>query len=121
MTNFVQSDGVAKYIDWACNNDFGVIDINVPHYITRTDDTEHFTPRMDEKTLQMHLQELMCYIWDNYLQLYDGADEIYLMGVGNAYLGIKVLLINRSEYSPPYLTTTTLLTLIQTSATESLA
>ncbi|KAK4171349.1 putative histone deacetylase A [Triangularia setosa] len=90
------SDGVTKYIEWAINNEFGVIDINVPHYITRTDDTEHFTPRMDEKTLQVHLQELMCYIWDNYLQLYDGADDIYLMGVGNAYLGIKVLLINRN-------------------------
>ena len=36
----------------------------------------------------------MCYIWDNYLQLYD-TQEIFLMGVGNAYLGIKVLLINR--------------------------
>ena len=37
----------------------------------------------------------MCYVWDNYLQLYDTAEEIFLMGVGNAYLGIKVLLINR--------------------------
>lgn len=37
----------------------------------------------------------MCYIWDNYLQLYDGVEDIILMGVGNAYLGIKMLLINR--------------------------
>jgi len=29
-----QNDGVAQYIDWAVAKNFGVIDINVPHYIT---------------------------------------------------------------------------------------
>jgi histone deacetylase 6 len=42
----------------------------------------------------------MCYIWDNYLQLYDSVEDIFLMGVGNAYLGIKVLLINRRTFPP---------------------
>lgn len=37
----------------------------------------------------------MCYVWDNYLQLYDGVEDFVLMGVGNAYLGVKVLLLNR--------------------------
>ncbi|KAK1826405.1 hypothetical protein QBC39DRAFT_437986 [Podospora conica] len=46
------------------------------------------------------VQELMCYIWDNCLQIYDGVDEIFLMGVGNAYLGVKVLLINRAPDQP---------------------
>ncbi len=41
----------------------------------------------------------MCYIWDNYLQLWDGADDIFLMGVGSAYLGIKVLLMGRDVKS----------------------
>ena len=44
----------------------------------------------------------MCYIWDNYLQLYE-AESIFLMGVGNAYLGVKVLLINRGESPDPTL------------------
>lgn len=39
----------------------------------------------------------MCYIWDNYLQIYDNVEELFLMGIGNAYLGIKVLLINRGK------------------------
>lgn len=43
------------------------------------------------------MRELVCYIWDNYLQLYDSAPEIFLMGVGNAYLGVKMLLISRGE------------------------
>lgn len=58
-------------------------------------DTDAFTARADERTIQAQVQELMCYIWDNYLQLYDTVEDIFLMGVGNAYLGIKVLLINR--------------------------
>jgi len=39
----------------------------------------------------------MCYLWDNFIGLYD-ADEIFLLGVGNAYLGVKVLLINRGLF-----------------------
>lgn len=55
---------------------------------------------MDDGRLQAEVKELMCYLWDNYLQLYD-ADEIFIVGVGYAYLGIKMLLLNRSDASPP--------------------
>ncbi|KAJ4306848.1 Histone deacetylase hda1 [Collariella sp. IMI 366227] len=91
------TDGVTRYIDWAVSKDFGVIDINVPHYITHPEDTDAYTPRADERALQAQIQELVCYIWDNYLQLYDNVEDIFLMGVGNAYLGIKMLLINRLD------------------------
>ncbi|RYP67997.1 hypothetical protein DL771_006920 [Monosporascus sp. 5C6A] len=87
-------DGVMNYIDWANKNDFGVIDANVPHYITHPEDIDPFTPRADDKTLQDQIRELVCYIWDNYLQLYD-VEDLFLLGVGNAYLGVKVLLTNR--------------------------
>jgi histone deacetylase 6 len=115
-SNQTQTDGVTRYIDWAIEKGFGVIDVNVPHYVTHPEvcilhdpnnrpspiltqpqDTEAFTPRADERAIQAQVQELMCYIWDNYLQLYDGVDDIFLMGVGNAYLGVKVLLINRLD------------------------
>lgn len=55
---------------------------------------------MEDGRLQAEVKELMCYLWDNYLQLYD-ADEVFIVGVGYAYLGIKMLLLNRSEASPP--------------------
>lgn len=93
------TDGVQQYIDWAFEKGFGVIDINVPHYITHPEDTDSFIAKTDERTLQAQVQDLMCYVWDNYLQLFDRADDIFLMGVGNAYLGIKVLLINRDVKS----------------------
>ncbi|KAL2265365.1 hypothetical protein VTJ83DRAFT_6465 [Remersonia thermophila] len=91
------TDGVTRYVDWAVEKGFGVIDVNVPHYITHPEDTDSFTPRADERTIQAQVQELMCYLWDNYLQLYDQVEDIILVGVGNAYLGVKVLLINRLD------------------------
>ena len=33
-TNTRQTDGVLQYIDWATGKGFGVVDINIPHYIT---------------------------------------------------------------------------------------
>lgn len=59
---------------------------------------DSYIPGYKERALQEQVQQLMNYLWDNFLQLYD-ADEIFLMGVGNAYLGVKVLLINRGTYS----------------------
>lgn len=32
---FSQVDGVTEYIDWAVGQGFGIMDINVPHYVTR--------------------------------------------------------------------------------------
>ena len=64
-------------------------------------DTDAFTQKMDERAMQLQIQELVCYIWDNYLQLWDNVDEIFLMGVGFAYLGVKLLLISRGMRSLP--------------------
>lgn len=64
--------------------------------LTRNQDADSYIPGYRERILQEQVQQLMNYLWDNFLQLYD-ADEIFLMGVGNAYLGVKVLLINRGK------------------------
>ncbi|KAF4120950.1 histone deacetylase 6 [Geosmithia morbida] len=87
-------DGVTDYIDWAVKEGFGVMDINVPAYLTQDEDMDPFIPKLNEKELQQQITSLVCYLWDNYIQMFS-ADEIFLMGVGNAYLGVKVLLVNR--------------------------
>ncbi|KAH9434458.1 hypothetical protein MCOR02_006462 [Pyricularia oryzae] len=89
------NDGVYQYINWAVKEKFGVIDVNVPQYITRPEDTDAHTRATDERELQRQILEITTFIWDNYLQLYDSAEDIFLIGVGAAYLGIKTLLINR--------------------------
>ncbi|OAA55920.1 histone deacetylase [Niveomyces insectorum RCEF 264] len=93
--NSWMSDGVVPYIDWATEQGFGVIDINIPHYNTQPEDTESHIPRIGEEVMQAQMQELVCYIWDNYLQIAESAQQIFLLGAGNAYLGVKVLLVNR--------------------------
>ncbi|KAJ4029778.1 Histone deacetylase hda1, variant 2 [Fusarium oxysporum] len=87
-------DGVTDYIDWAVDQKFGVMDVNIPAYVTHDEESDSYVPGFKEKALTEQIQTLVCYLWDNYLQLYD-ADHIFVMGVGNAYLGVKVLLINR--------------------------
>lgn len=88
-------DGVKDYIDWAYRNDFGIIDVNIPPYITRPEDIEPYIPRADEKVLQRQIQDLVCFIWDNYLQVYESMADLFIVGVGDAYLGVKVLLTLR--------------------------
>lgn len=56
-----------------------------------------YTPDVEEKQLEAEIKELICYLWDNYIQLYENADEVFIMGVGYAYLGVKMLLLNRGE------------------------
>ncbi|KAF5011475.1 hypothetical protein FDECE_2394 [Fusarium decemcellulare] len=87
-------EGVTEYIDWAIGQKFGVMDINIPAYVTHEEDSDAYIAGFKEKALQEQIQTLVCYIWDNYLQLYD-AEDVFIMGVGNAYLGVKVLLVNR--------------------------
>lgn len=88
------ADGTNRYIDWAIKRDFGVVDINIPHYLSpHGEDTNGYADKASERDFSEQMRELMVYLWDNYLQLSDS--QIFLMGVGDAYLGIKMLLINR--------------------------
>lgn len=93
----LQLDGVLSYVDWGTKHDFGIVDANIPHYITHPEDLDAFMPRATERSLSQQIQELVCYIWDNYLQLYD-VEELFLVGVGDAYLGVKLLLNSRGTY-----------------------
>lgn len=87
-------DGVTRYIDWATTNGFGVMDVNIPSYITHDEDADPHQPALSDKAMAEEVQQLVCYIWDNFLEPF-GWDRIFLLGVGNAYLGVKLLLINR--------------------------
>lgn len=93
-----QTEGVSEYIDWAVKNNFGVMDINIPRYVSKPEDMDHHIQPYDERTLQKHVEDLMCYLWDNYLQMYE-VEDLFLVGVGIAYLGIKMLLITRGKIS----------------------
>lgn len=72
----------------------------------------------NEGKLEAEIMELVCYLWDNYLQLYD-AEEVFIMGVGYAYIGIKLLLLNRSTYTLPEDSTSSFCTFANSSLVTS--
>jgi histone deacetylase 6 len=98
--NAITTDPVRAYIDWAISNGFGVLDINFPSYLTNRDDGPGFQPKLSEAELQNQTKELLCYLWDNYLEVF-ASKHIVLMGVGDAYLGVKQLLTFRGKFSFP--------------------
>jgi hypothetical protein len=44
------------------------------------------------------MKEIMCFLWDNYLEMHD-SDDIVLMGVGDSYGAVRELLVNRGMHS----------------------
>ena len=91
-------DPVLPYIDWAITNGFGVLDVNIPSHLTDDNDTASYHPKMTEAELNNQMKHLFCYLWDNYLEGY-ASNYIVLMGVGDAYLGVKQLLTSRGMFS----------------------
>jgi len=72
----------------------------MPQHVSTPDDDEPFYPRPTEPDIVQQSKELLCYLWDNYLQINESA-SITLMGVGDAYLGIKQLLTSRGTFPLP--------------------
>jgi histone deacetylase 6 len=53
-----------------------------------------YLEKYTENEITTRTKDIMCYLWDNYLENYD-TQEITLMGVGESYQGVKQLLTNR--------------------------
>lgn len=83
------------YISWAIKNNFGVLDINIPAYVTKPHArTETYIPPNGEVDTTPMMKDLMTWLWDNNLDLWT-AEDIILMGVGDANFGIRILLTLR--------------------------
>ncbi|KAK6583588.1 hypothetical protein PZA11_003318 [Diplocarpon coronariae] len=92
--NTFVADGLLAYIKWAIEHGFGVVDINIPQHISSETDADPYAPKPTESIVAQQTRELLCYLWDNYIELNPSA-SLSLMGVGDAYFGIKQLLISR--------------------------
>ena len=98
-SNVCQAADNFPYIDWAIENNFGVIDVNFPKEVPKGN-VEPFLENSSEQDIQAQFQELLSYLWDNHLQINPNA-PIILLGVGDAYLGIRQLLTSRGKFSTP--------------------
>ncbi|KAI9651066.1 Histone deacetylase hda1 [Ciborinia camelliae] len=88
-------DPIPEFISWAIANQIGVMDINIPlNTDTIPSVTGSYPSRPGILELEIQMKDLICYIWDNFIELYDSSN-IIIMGVGDSYLGIKQLLTSR--------------------------
>jgi histone deacetylase 6 len=102
-----QTDGVLPYIEWATSAGYGVIDINIPSYITDPENRDSYIAPLPQvspsgtPSIENEAKDLVCYLWDNYLTGY-ACNTIVVMGVGDAYLGAKQLLVSRGTWFPTH-------------------
>lgn len=84
LTLYVKTDVNKRYIDWAVDNGFQVVDVNIPkivsvedvsdaecvieaELITKQPDDE-YVPSDDSAARALQTRELASYIWDNYIE-----------------------------------------------------
>jgi histone deacetylase 6 len=88
------TDNITKYIKWAVERKFGVMDVNIPKYLTEWDDEGKlvFTrPLEEDDKRRNNCYRIVRYVWENYLTIAD-ATNIVFVGVGDAYLGLADLM-----------------------------
>ncbi|KAI9846152.1 MAG: Histone deacetylase hda1 [Sclerophora amabilis] len=84
------TDSLKTYIKWAVDQDYAVLDINVPKHLTDLDEMET-TLEGDDPPSVRATKDLVIYVWENYIQVNE-ATHVFLMGVGDAHYGIAHLL-----------------------------
>lgn len=72
-------DSAKAFIEWAITENFGAIDVNVPKYVTPSD--EEGGQRVANNGVNDDTNTLMLQLWDNYIDLSD-ADKIVFIGIG---------------------------------------
>ncbi|MCJ1474988.1 Histone deacetylase hda1 [Lambiella insularis] len=106
------ADHLKTYIEWAVNRGFGVIDVNIPKFLTGIsvsltkppDKRYHYLskqqdPDGDEEKEALKLkeatEELAIYLWDNYIEPNESPKVIFL-GVGEAFKAVLHILNTRN-------------------------
>ncbi|EOA88363.1 uncharacterized protein SETTUDRAFT_160266 [Exserohilum turcica Et28A] len=94
------TDVTKRYIDWAIKNNFQVIDVNIPRVVAVEDPEVGFTKSDDSVVRAQQTRELASYLWENYIEPNE-ATQVFLMGIGDAYLGLVDLLSHNENCTDP--------------------
>lgn len=85
------------YVDTACKEGFGVIDVNLPKYVTDFDsDNQEHRPNDDVDFRIKEAKQLLKYLWDNYVAL-NSSTHVYLMGTNTGHGAIIGFLKDSQE------------------------
>ncbi|SCV05396.1 LANO_0H06568g1_1 [Lachancea nothofagi CBS 11611] len=82
-------DTTLDVIKWAFEKNYGVIDINIPQSLHEQDNYSAVTTA----------QEVLVFIWDNYLKYFPVLNKVAFVGIGDAHSGIVHLLGHRDTRS----------------------
>ena len=100
-------DGAQSYIRWAVSHNFGVIDVNVPEFITVSDPSNpafqyHGNAvayaSTETDVARKEGEKLAGYLWENYVEPYEFPDGIFLMGAGHAFHAVAKLVSENGMY-----------------------
>lgn len=96
----LQVDANRTYIEWAIQNGFAVIDMNIPRE-RLPDGASEAQVQEAANRHRNRAREAICFVYDNYLDEHS-TDNIILMGSGEAFAVVKELLVNRSKFKKPF-------------------
>ena len=96
-------DNILPYIRRFHALNYAVVDVNIPSHDAPDSNPPTYIQKPSPQWLENQTKELLCYIWDNFIETW-GVNSVVLMGVGDAYLGVKQLLTSRGTTppSPPF-------------------
>ncbi|KAI9853167.1 MAG: Histone deacetylase hda1 [Thelocarpon superellum] len=76
-------DHLKFYLKWAADAGYGVIDVNVPQFVSQLEDNQGSSE--EEEPLSVRLtKELVGYLWENYIEV-NSAKKLFVLGVGQAH------------------------------------
>lgn len=78
-----------ELIKWALERKYGVIDVNIPQSLFEQDNYLSI----------LTSQEVMIYLWDNYLKFFPQLNRVAFVGIGDAHAGFVHLLGHRDTRS----------------------
>jgi len=91
------ADELKQYIAWAVKHKFGVIDVNVPKFLTGMSDP-HGDEGDEKQRVTQATETLALYLWENYIEPNESSKIIFL-GIGEAFKGILHILNTRNYES----------------------
>ncbi|SCW01956.1 LAFE_0E10968g1_1 [Lachancea fermentati] len=78
-------DNAIDFIKWANSRKYGVIDVNIPQSLLE----------QDNYSAVITAQEVVTFLWDNYLKYFPSLLKVAFIGIGDAHSGIVHLLGHR--------------------------
>ncbi|CAI4052014.1 hypothetical protein SUVZ_14G3000 [Saccharomyces uvarum] len=85
LSSSVVIDNCLDFIKWGLDRKYGIIDVNIPLTLFEADNYSGMITS----------QEVLIYLWDNYIKYFPAVAKIAYIGIGDSYSGIVHLLGHR--------------------------